>query len=337
VDIIDRYLESVRLFLPRAQREDILAELRDVLATRREEQEAELGRPLTRAEDEALLHAFGNPISVAGRYGRPRYLIGPEIFPVYQLVLRIVLASIALAAVITAITVTAVGQGDATHGLLTGLVVVWNGAFTGVGVVTIVFASIERTAAGRHMIDNWRVRDLPRSPSPQRRRRRQQNWIDWVSAVVVHTLFILWWVGVIHFWPTDIPADKTGGLLHFAFAAELRAFYWPVLAFSAGLIGVNVLKLASRETRPIGVMLDFAMQAVAIALAGLALHVGHWVVVTGGAGLPQATVVSAQLGVNIGAQVTLISIIGATLLHLALEAWRRFQAAPEGGAATNGA
>jgi len=40
MDLIDRYLDTVRLFLPRDQRDDITAELRDVLLTRREEKEA---------------------------------------------------------------------------------------------------------------------------------------------------------------------------------------------------------------------------------------------------------------------------------------------------------
>ena len=41
MDLIERYLDAVRLFLPRDQRDDITAELRDVLLTRREEKEAE--------------------------------------------------------------------------------------------------------------------------------------------------------------------------------------------------------------------------------------------------------------------------------------------------------
>ena len=37
MDLIDRYLDAVRLLLPLDQRDDIAAELRDVLMTRREE------------------------------------------------------------------------------------------------------------------------------------------------------------------------------------------------------------------------------------------------------------------------------------------------------------
>ncbi|HEX3406116.1 MAG TPA: hypothetical protein VHS81_02665, partial [Caulobacteraceae bacterium] len=87
MDLIDRYLESVRLLLPLEQRDDIAAELRDILMTRREEKAEALGRDLTRQEDEALLKEFGHPLAVAGRYGPQQYLIGPELYPIFMFVL----------------------------------------------------------------------------------------------------------------------------------------------------------------------------------------------------------------------------------------------------------
>ena len=63
-----------------------------------EDQEAELGRPLTEAEQEAVLKRHGNPVLVAGRYRtitqpllRPQ-LIGPELFPLYIKILSLNLA-----------------------------------------------------------------------------------------------------------------------------------------------------------------------------------------------------------------------------------------------------
>ena len=42
MDLLDRYLAAVAALLPKAQREDIAAELRDILLTQMEEKEAEL-------------------------------------------------------------------------------------------------------------------------------------------------------------------------------------------------------------------------------------------------------------------------------------------------------
>ena len=92
MDLIERYLTAVGVLLPRTGRADILAELRDVLINRREEKQDELGRPLTRDEDAALLRAFGHPISVAGRYGRQQYLIGPDLYPLYIVAVKVLVA-----------------------------------------------------------------------------------------------------------------------------------------------------------------------------------------------------------------------------------------------------
>lgn len=335
MDLIDRYLEGIRWLLPSAERDDILAELRDVLMTRREEKQAAVGRSLTRAEDEALLLDFGSPLAVASRYGHQRYMIGPEVYPVYELVLKILLAVIAVSAVITLITVTATTQGDAGQGIMKGVGVAWSGAFTSIGIVTLVFAALERSGAFRRMADQWSVRDLPRRPLARAKRVRQPNWVDWVAGIVFNLLFILWWLGIIHFWPSDIPTHS-GGVLRLAFAPELQVLYWPVLAVSAAVIATNFLKLASRETRPIGAGLDFVVQAAVIAMAAFALHVGHWVVVTG-AGIPAVELAKAQLGVNLGAKVALIGIVFGAALGMAIAAWRIFRAQKSIRPAANGA
>ena len=65
MDMLDRYLAAVAALLPKAQREDIVAELRDLLLNRIEEKEEALGRPLTEKEREAVLKDFGHPVAVA--------------------------------------------------------------------------------------------------------------------------------------------------------------------------------------------------------------------------------------------------------------------------------
>ena len=147
MELIDRYLAAVGILLPRDQREDITAELRDVLLTHREEKEAELGRPLTRAEGEALLKDFGNPISVAGRYGGQRYLIGPELYPIYAFVLKIVLAVIVGSALVAGVITTAVTPAAVGSAIRQAIGVVWTGGFASVGGVTLVFAMFERAPA----------------------------------------------------------------------------------------------------------------------------------------------------------------------------------------------
>ncbi|HVN01200.1 MAG TPA: hypothetical protein VMT68_13405 [Caulobacteraceae bacterium] len=323
MDLTDRYLDAVRLFLPSAQRDDIVAELRDVLLNRREEKEAELGRNLDRREQEALLHEFGHPLIVAARYGRPQYLIGPELYPVYAFVLKIVLAAIALAAAITGVVGAAVAHGDAWRAFGQALSVIWTGGFAAVGAVTVIFAVLQRTDAGRRVMVDWRVSDLPRVSIGKRRR---ETWYERVAGIVFLSLFTFWWVGLIPT-RTEIPLE-TGGVLHFAFAPALHSLYLPVLALAAGGIAVDAIWLAKRETRSIALALELVLQAAIALVAVLALHSGHWAIVTGP--LPAAQLAQVDQGVNIGAQVTLIVVLAAAMVRFGMAAWSLSRRAPEG-------
>ncbi|HEY3800627.1 MAG TPA: hypothetical protein VGL58_19920 [Caulobacteraceae bacterium] len=335
MELIDRYLESVRWFLPSEGRDDILAELRDVLLNRREEKQAELGRAPTRSEDEALLLEFGNPVVVAARYGRQRYLIGPAVYPVFSLVLKLVLAVMAASAVIAAVVATIGSHGDAAHGLGMALAVAWNGAFVSIGIITVIFAGLERSGAFRRMTESWSVSDLPRT-HVARRRVRRQTWVDWVAGIVGQSLFILWWIGLIHFWPSDIPA-KTGGVMHFALTPQLAGLYWQVLALSAGVIAVNLAKLAGLGRRPAAAALDLALAIATIVVALLAMRIGALVAITG-VGVAPTVLVQAQYGVDLGVHIALVVAVCGGAINAAISAWRlyRSSAAPVRTAA-NGA
>ena len=91
MDILGRYLPAVQFWLPKKQREDIIAELSEDLRSQMEEKEAELGRKLEEKEVEAILKHCGRPLAVASRYMPQRYLIGPTLFPLYRFVLAVIL------------------------------------------------------------------------------------------------------------------------------------------------------------------------------------------------------------------------------------------------------
>ena len=71
MDLIEEYLKAVAVLLPRSQRDDIVAELRDMILTRVEAREADLGRSLKPDEVEAVLREIGHPLVVAAKMTRP--------------------------------------------------------------------------------------------------------------------------------------------------------------------------------------------------------------------------------------------------------------------------
>ena len=90
MELIDRYLNAVRFWLPRAQEDDIIAELGEDLRSQVEEREAALGRALSEDELAGILKKRGHPMSVASQYLPQRYLIGPALYPAYMVVVRLV-------------------------------------------------------------------------------------------------------------------------------------------------------------------------------------------------------------------------------------------------------
>ena len=55
MEVLEKYLRVVRANLPKDQRDDIVRELSDNLRAQMEDKEVEIGHPLTRADQEAIL------------------------------------------------------------------------------------------------------------------------------------------------------------------------------------------------------------------------------------------------------------------------------------------
>src|SRR5260370_39958 len=92
MDLLERYLQAVRTYLPTSQQEDILKELGENLRAQMEDKETELGQPLSEDELADILKKHGHPLLVATRYRQSRHLIGSTLFPFYWLAMKIILA-----------------------------------------------------------------------------------------------------------------------------------------------------------------------------------------------------------------------------------------------------
>jgi hypothetical protein len=160
MDLIEEYLKAVAALLPRAQREDIVAELRDTVLTRKEEREAGLGRPLTPDEIEALLREVGHPVVVAARYGEgPQHVVGPMLYPYWLFAVKVVLVIQAILAGVVFV-VSSLAYGDIGYGFVRALAVGVTGSATLIGFATAAAWLIERHRIRIGYLDNWRVKDL---------------------------------------------------------------------------------------------------------------------------------------------------------------------------------
>jgi len=318
MDLIERYLTAVGVLLPRAGRADILTELRDVLMNRREEKQEELGRPLTPGEDAALLRAFGHPISVAGRYGRQQYLIGPDLYPLYIVAVKVLVAIQAAGAVIAAVVRMAVVGQTAQMAIGGAFGQFWGAAISSVGALTIIAAILQWQNIRLSFLDNWNPRDLPKPV-----RFRRETWVHHVASIVAQTVFILWWTGMIHFWPSVIGLPSYQGVV-VAPAPVWAELYWAILAFAAGNIVVDLIKLMGQAWRRLAYGADILVQTGAVIIAAVALRAGDWLTVSG-TGLPIKSLHDVDLALHLSFQLGLTVIIVASAGMALYDMWRLFR------------
>jgi uncharacterized membrane protein len=89
MEFIDRYVQQVGRQLPRKKRRDIMAELQSTLV---DTLEARVGGEPSVDDEIELLKEFGPPQKVAASYWpEGQYLIGPRLYPLFRMVLGIVL------------------------------------------------------------------------------------------------------------------------------------------------------------------------------------------------------------------------------------------------------
>jgi hypothetical protein len=215
-DLVERYLNSIKPLLPGDQKEDIIAELRDEIRSRAEEQEAALGRKLKTGEVEAILKAIGNPLAVAARYGSGRSLIGPTIYPAYILALKLTLAVMACAQLLAAVVRTAVDAAKGEPFLLASHIGqaigdFWVSALFVGGLITLIAAIVERTNP-ELKFENWKPQSLPRPASPPKLKERgPATRAENAFAFAVNVAIFLWLLGYLEAgaaYPEDLSPER---------------------------------------------------------------------------------------------------------------------------------
>jgi len=169
-DLIDRYLNAVKLWLPKKQQKDILAELAEDLHSQIEERESVLGHPLEEAELVDLLKRRGSPMRVASGYIPEVRLINPAMLPIYWMVLRIVLLWV-LAPIFALVFIGPLFDSQSPGKVLAAFfATAFQSLFFVIGIVTTVFALLDRYRS--KWVDRWDPRKLPGAP----RSHQQMQW-----------------------------------------------------------------------------------------------------------------------------------------------------------------
>jgi len=241
-ELIERYLQAVRFWLPKSRnQEELIAELGEDLRSQVEEKEAELQRPIDETEMAEILKRCGAPMVVASRLGPKGHLIGPTLYPVYLFVLKMVLLWILVPVFAFIVGPVNLINANGNWGFAIAHTMgdLWSGLFIAAGVITLVFAILERTQAFVQINCKWDPSTLPPLEKPESKTSSVQSVCD-----LAFGCFGLMWLLLLPTYPflalgPAAASLKAGPILH--------TFYWPIVLLSGWNVARSAVALARRQ------------------------------------------------------------------------------------------
>jgi hypothetical protein len=273
LELVDRYLQAVRFWLPKTRRqEDLLAELGEDLRSQIEDKESELGHALDKDEISEILKKCGAPMVVASHLGPRRHLIGPGLYPIYEFVLKMVLLWILLPVFIFIVgpATLASNNGDWGKTVLITLGNLWSGAFIAAGVITLVFAILERTHAIAGIACKWDPSTLP----PLEKRERKTSLFQTICELGFN-VFGLVWLLLLPQHPFMILGPAAAFL---KFGPIWHTFYVPIVLLAAAGILRSAIMLARPQWRSFPLWTQLVQAILTLILAHYMIEAaGHTV------------------------------------------------------------
>jgi hypothetical protein len=260
MELLDRYLQAVKFWLPAEQQDDITAELAEDIRSQMEERQEQLGRELKEDEIAELLKQRGRPLIVAQQYLPQRDLIGKMLLPAYWFVLKLVLLCYLGPWVAVWIGMNVFSPSYRAHhlglGAVADLYVLLANAVIAFSVVTVVFAVIERLKDSSGFLTNWSPRKLPPVRNIDRIPRANSGF-----EVIFGVIFGVWWLKML--WALTV-MDISGVAV--SLAPGLHNFFWAFLPITAGNIALSAANFVqpywTRTQRAVKAAINFGTAGV---------------------------------------------------------------------------
>ncbi|MBA3824967.1 MAG: hypothetical protein H0X24_13860 [Ktedonobacterales bacterium] len=312
MDLLDRYIKAVKSYLPKAQQDDIIRELAANIQAQMDDRATELGRPLTDAEQEAILQSHGHPMLVAGRYQTAwgtlvfgRQLIGATLFPFYVKVLWFTLELSLITHVIVIVALFFGGNPTTFGGVMTEIVFQITIQFV---VITGIFAAMEQYLPTM----TWNAQRPP-TLTQAFPKVRQSTRLESVAQIIVLAILAVWLRFIF---------DRPEVLLGPAAATyRLGPIWYDVALPTVLIVVVSIMQGAINLIRPDWVQLRQTVR-VATDIGSLGIMV-YLLRATGWIVLAHPTDTSTALGpINHYIAYGLWIAVLSTLVIIAVDSWR---------------
>ena len=273
MSLLERYLHEVGRYLPRKNREDIQAELRSSVIDSLEDR---YGSEPTEAETGELLRELGKPQAVAASYfPQGQYLIGPGLYPIFRMVIWIVIAAVLGAQVLAwGIAIFVAGEGFSALEMLGSIV---NSIPAAVGWVVLVFLILQRFDVNPDLDEEpWDPESLPQVDEGEEIKR-----VEVIIGLVFSTLFL----ALVVFFPHWIGFVTTPGGKFYPNPVILEYLPWIIISLVIGIVFEIFLLWQGRWT-VLSRIVKIGVNMISMAVLTLLVQ-GHttWLAAKGSVGL----------------------------------------------------
>ena len=271
MELLDRYLQAVRFFLPRrGDQDDIIRELSENLRSQMEDREEELGRPLTNDERADILRRHGHPMLVAGRYRSRQHLIGSVFFPIYIVALKLGLG-VALIVTIVLAAIDAMLHGDVVRHLVGGMIAYPGRALMVFAWTTISFAVVDYAQAQLKLGHTWDPRSLPKLGNPDRCMSR----FDALAEGLASAFALVWLLSIPQ--APFLVLGPAAALL--GFTPIWSTVYMPIVLMTIATIALSAVNFLRPFWTPARSYARLAISSVSIGVFAALLGAREWLVV----------------------------------------------------------
>ena len=309
MELLNRYLQAVKLWLPRNGQDDILRELSEDLHSQIDDSRTAMGRDLTQAEVAEILKKQGNPFLVASRFRTDQDWIAAPWLQLYRFVMKVVLLWVLTPLLfIIYVPMIATAKNPAAS-LLGALGQIWLALIFAVGMVTVGFGAVRWLKPDLWALKDWDPLRLPPTRDPLKISRLASAF-----EVVISLMFLSFWMALPHV----LIADHVGKWITPTLWISLHGtFYWLTCLIMAGGIAISAVNFfqpkwtRTRMTVKAGLDGFVAVFMTVVLMLDWSNLGRQWDVMVNHKGLPEGQFASAMVNVNIAITVLIIAIVSA--------------------------
>lgn len=274
MEMLDRYVAAVGKRLPKKMRGDVATEICSTIEDMLQDRSEETGKPADEDMLKDVLREYGSPSKVAVTYLPEKYLVGPQLYPIFSLVVRIVFIVLTILALVgLGIGLGKAATGSTGYGELFGrsLADYYTTIISAFGNIVLVFWLLQRVLPERELqsttpeSEKWDPQELMKEPSPN----EVKLWEPIVSILFTFAALVIFniYPQLLSYTPS-LNDLGSGNVVWLSIFSQAFWSYLPWLNILwVATIGLDLILLQTRRKTAGTRLIDIALKIMWIGIA----------------------------------------------------------------------